>query len=206
MSSFKLVPLEPVYWEYRTLAAGEWTGWMLLKDERAGKSQRLELMDMLEKHGTEYEIRPLYLRPQPAPDVEQREYITPDRAPENDNETTYGEAYADGWNAAVMRSQQEAGQWELAAEYPPCDYCGITPDHHPWHGSGIFKGKDDPHIHACSDCRHKLPAPDAAQLVEALESAYHLIDNHSGETLPISHASDQMGMIDDALATYRKGE
>ena len=108
-----VVEQEPVYWEYRIHAAGEWTDWMLLKDERAGKSQRLELMDMLGAHGMKCEIRPLYLHPQ--------------------------------------------------------------------------------------------PPPDAAQLVEALESAYHLIDNHSGETLPISYASNQMGMIDDALAAYRNG-
>lgn len=43
-------------------------------------------------------------------------------------------------------------------QYPPCDYCGTIPDHHPWHGSGMFNGIDSPHIHACNYCRHKLPA------------------------------------------------
>lgn len=44
-------------------------------------------------------------------------------------------------------------------QYPPCDYCGVIPDYEPWHGSGVFNGEDSPHIHACNDCRHKLPAP-----------------------------------------------
>ena len=44
---------------------------------------------------------------------------------------------------------------------PPCDYCGVIPDHHPWHGSGMFNGEDSPHIHACNDCRHLLPASPA---------------------------------------------
>ncbi|EWC40174.1 hypothetical protein [Stutzerimonas stutzeri] len=43
-------------------------------------------------------------------------------------------------------------------QYPPCDFCGVIPDHHPWHGSGMFKGFDSPHIHACNDCRHLLPS------------------------------------------------
>jgi len=42
-------------------------------------------------------------------------------------------------------------------QYPPCDYCGVIPDQHPWHGSGMFKGEDNPHIHACNECRHLLP-------------------------------------------------
>lgn len=49
----------------------------------------------------------------------------------------------------------EAAQDE---QYPPCDFCGVIPDHHPWHGSGMFKGIDSPHIHACNDCRHLLPS------------------------------------------------
>lgn len=55
-----------------------------------------------------------------------------------------------------------------AEQYPPCDFCGVIPDHHPWHGSGMFKGADSPHIHACNGCRHLLPAPDVSALVEAL--------------------------------------
>lgn len=42
-------------------------------------------------------------------------------------------------------------------QYPPCDFCGVIPDHHPWHGSGLFNGVDSPHIHACNGCRHLLP-------------------------------------------------
>lgn len=42
--------------------------------------------------------------------------------------------------------------------YPPCDYCGNTPDYHPWHGSGLLNGAINKHIHACDECRSKLPA------------------------------------------------
>ena len=61
-----------------------------------------------------------------------------------------------------------------AEQYPPCDFCGVIPDHHPWHGSGMLKGVDSPHIHACNGCRHLLlsriaqHAPDMAQMAEAL--------------------------------------
>lgn len=41
--------------------------------------------------------------------------------------------------------------------YPPCDYCGFTPDYHPWHGSGLLNGIESRHIHACDGCRGKLP-------------------------------------------------
>ena len=44
-------------------------------------------------------------------------------------------------------------------DYPPCDYCGIVPAYHPWHGSGPLAGAESPHIHACNECRHLLPAP-----------------------------------------------
>ena len=47
-------------------------------------------------------------------------------------------------------------------EFPNCDYCGIIPDYHPWHGSGVINGTESPHIHACNECRHKLPAPISA--------------------------------------------
>ena len=43
------------------------------------------------------------------------------------------------------------------SEYPPCDYCGIVPDHHPWHGSGLLSGVENRHIHACDACRGRLP-------------------------------------------------
>ncbi len=44
--------------------------------------------------------------------------------------------------------------------YPPCDYCGTVPDYHPWHGSGMLNGAISKHIHACDQCRCKLPAHD----------------------------------------------
>lgn len=50
------------------------------------------------------------------------------------------------------------------------------------------------------------PAPDVARLVEALESAKNLIANHSGETLPVKYAGDQIEQIDSALSAYRKGD
>lgn len=42
-------------------------------------------------------------------------------------------------------------------QFPPCDFCGLIPDYHPWHGSGCLNGEENPHIHACNSCRHKLP-------------------------------------------------
>ncbi|WP_430316949.1 hypothetical protein [Pseudomonas sp. p1(2021b)] len=42
-------------------------------------------------------------------------------------------------------------------EYPPCDYCGVIPDYHPWHGSGLLHGVENRHIHACDQCRGLLP-------------------------------------------------
>lgn len=97
--------------------------------------------------------------------------------------------------------------WKGDGQYPPCDYCGVIPDHHPWHGSGMFNGEDSPHIHACNDCRHLLPTrpakielqPDVAQLVEALEEIIH----------PVQLAEDASylrGIAEAALATYRKQE
>lgn len=60
--------------------------------------------------------------------------------------------------------------------YPPCDYCGNTPDHHPWHGSGILNGVESRHIHACNTCRHLLPGSQAElNLLNKVEqmAAYH---------------------------------
>lgn len=44
-----------------------------------------------------------------------------------------------------------------AESYPCCDYCGLVPSYHPWHGSGMINCEESPHIHACNECRHKLP-------------------------------------------------
>ena len=59
---------------------------------------------------------------------------------------------------AALSAQQSAQD----DEYPPCDYCGVVPDCHPWHGSGAFRGVENPHIHACNDCRHLLPTAQSA--------------------------------------------
>ena len=68
-------------------------------------------------------------------------------------------AAADAWNAIQREELAEVAEPAPAQDdqYPPCDYCGVIPDHHPWHGSGMFNGEDSPHIHACNDCRHLLP-------------------------------------------------
>ena len=60
-------------------------------------------------------------------------------------------------------------------QYPPCDYCGVIPDHHPWHGSGMFNGEDSPHIHACNDCRHLLPTR-PAQTEQQPSAAQQILD------------------------------
>ena len=85
------------------------------------------------------------------------------------------------------------------ASYPPCDYCGVTPDHHPWHGSGHFDGCDNPHIHACNDCRHLLPAGgNTAKLVEALEEIARWTERWVSADHPIAKVARK------TLAAYRK--
>ncbi|WP_312964521.1 hypothetical protein [Stutzerimonas kunmingensis] len=64
--------------------------------------------------------------------------------------TAAAQGFRDGQAAVEPAAAQDD-------QYPPCDYCGVIPDHHPWHGSGMFNGEDSPHIHACNDCRHLLP-------------------------------------------------
>ena len=62
-----------------------------------------------------------------------------------------------------------AEQPEPESEYPPCDYCGTVPSYHPWHGAGLINGKESPHIHACTECRNKLPAPLAVVMPERMK-------------------------------------
>ena len=67
--------------------------------------------------------------------------------------------YEPAWaaiEARVTGKPVEQHQGE-PSEYPPCDYCGIVPDHHPWHGSGLLSGVENRHIHACDACRGRLP-------------------------------------------------
>ena len=62
-------------------------------------------------------------------------------------------------NAADQRIYElESGAGD---DFPPCDYCGTVPDYHPWHGAGLINGQESPHIHACTECRHKLPTAPA---------------------------------------------
>lgn len=75
----------------------------------------------------------------------------------------------DGTRLGLRPAEFEVESWHyLAAEpapqhqaeadsYPPCDYCGITPDYHPWHGSGMINGVENRYIHACDGCRGELP-------------------------------------------------
>lgn len=65
---------------------------------------------------------------------------------------------------AVLTKPAEQHQGEQDS-YPPCDYCGATPEHHPWHGSGLLNGAENRHIHACDGYRGKLPLhPDQSQV------------------------------------------
>lgn len=50
-----------------------------------------------------------------------------------------------------------ADRAEEDAEPLHCDMCGAWCDN-PWHGSGIYKGKEYRHLHACDECRSKLPS------------------------------------------------
>ena len=63
-----------------------------------------------------------------------------------------------GADSQVIGSIETLGTTASIIKYPPCDYCGINPDHHPWHGSGVLNGIESRHIHACNACRHKLPS------------------------------------------------
>lgn len=70
-------------------------------------------------------------------------------------------------------AEQPADQHQGEPEgYPPCDYCGVTPDHHPWHGSGLLAGIENRHIHACNDCRGNLPAHPGQQQGEPVAVLY----------------------------------
>ncbi|PZW76638.1 hypothetical protein DFS21_11090 [Pseudomonas sp. 2848] len=66
----------------------------------------------------------------------------------------------DGWLRAAdeLRALLAQPAEQHQGEYPPCDYCGTVPDYHPWHGSGMIKGVESIHIHACDGCRSQLPA------------------------------------------------
>ncbi|MDV5861341.1 Lar family restriction alleviation protein [Pseudomonas mendocina] len=86
-----------------------------------------------------------------------------------------------GWFANAMMAIHDHLKAQQSAqddEYPPCDYCGVVPDYHPWHGSGAFLDVENPHIHACNDCRHLLPTAQSApervsvpvELLERLET------------------------------------
>ncbi len=59
------------------------------------------------------------------------------------------------WNSRAQPADQQGEE-----NYPPCDYCGMVPDYHPWHGSGMLRGVENRHIHACHACRALLPAHD----------------------------------------------
>lgn len=101
-----------------------------------------------------------------------REYAGPYRARQSD------ELLA---RTDVALSQQAEPAPAQDEQYPPCDFCGVIPDHHPWHGSGAFKGVDSPHIHACNECRHLLPARPAQTAPQPEQSGLpeELFDGHA---------------------------
>lgn len=85
-------------------------------------------------------------------------------------------------------------------DYPPCDYCGIVPAYHPWHGSGPIAGVDNPHIHACNDCRHLLPG--AQPRAEDFSLAGWSIDHSAGRPIlmhnncSVIEAEQAYGLLD----------
>ncbi|WP_409287489.1 hypothetical protein [Pseudomonas guariconensis] len=60
--------------------------------------------------------------------------------------------------AQLLRQFKSLSILEHQGGYPACDYCGTVPDYHPWHGSGMLKGVENRHIHACEGCRGRLPS------------------------------------------------
>lgn len=98
-------------------------------------------------------------------------------------------------------------------KYPPCDYCGMVPDYHPWHGSGMLRGVESRHIHACHACRAKLPAhvdqqgePVAWINNETLDRArnkfgsYYLSPKHSDEDNTPLYAQPATAKLESKLA------
>ena len=93
---------------------------------------------------------------------------------------------------------QPAAQHQGEAEgYPPCDYCGLTPSHHPWHGSGLLEGVENRHIHACNKCRGKLPAHQG----EPLETAVFNDPLYNAE----SDARNASSLLEEVLEWFDDG-
>lgn len=62
-----------------------------------------------------------------------------------------------------------------SAGYPPCDYCGAAVDYMPWHGSGLINGIESRHIHACDNCRNRLPGREQQETVRVpVETLRHI--------------------------------
>jgi len=122
---------------------------------------------------------------------------------------------------AALSQQAEPIEPRLAQDeqYPPCDFCGVIPDHHPWHGSGMFNGEDSPHIHACNDCRHLLPTRPAQTAPRCQCCGYLVTDSeHRGclraatpspaqaEQQPVAHmALNSSGFPEKCLPTDPNG-
>ncbi len=87
------------------------------------------------------------------------------------NESSLASARASGWLTRTLYRHAQPATAEVDESYPPCDYCGTVPDYHPWHGAGVINGEESPHIHACTECRHKLPATAKVVLPERKREA-----------------------------------
>lgn len=111
---------------------------------------------------------------------------------------------------AALSAQQSAQD----DAYPPCDYCGVVPDYHPWHGSGAFRGVENPHIHACNNCRHLLPtaqsAPDRVSVpVELAERIATHLEWDGEESLTVVQYANKCdalaGELRALLASHAEG-
>jgi predicted RNA-binding Zn-ribbon protein involved in translation (DUF1610 family) len=138
--------------------------WLTLVDETGnptGQSASRMITHIQRGYGLPDEVCVLSYAPQPQPAA----HLTIPGALEwdGDNGThgADGESRSHGESLA-NHSGDTNEKAEPAEEFPNCDYCGIIPDYHPWHGSGVINGTESPHIHACNECRHKLPAPISA--------------------------------------------
>ncbi|GFM49017.1 hypothetical protein PSCICE_02840 [Pseudomonas cichorii] len=94
-------------------------------------------------------------------------------------------------DGSVARSALAEGK-EHDDPYPPCDYCGTVPDHHPWHGSGLLNGVLNKHIHACDACRSKLPSHGAP-----VQIGHELPDGLSWNQAPANAIALIGGKIDE---------
>ena len=95
------------------------------------------------------------------------------------------------------------------SNYPPCDFCGCAMNEMPWHGSGLINGAISRHIHACNDCRDKLPAPLPSKaklkMIQDTITSATGVEFGSNEPRTVSEA-DLLAVFEAGIKFASKGE